>query len=224
MIERRAALRALAERRRGEDEHEWLLRRDRIGDRGLVEALHGRLVGRDLRDVTADVREGRRLGRWRLVADRDASRLVEDVELHVDGLGRLARELRREAGGIRAGVRQLDVGDVDATHVLDAPHESPFARRHGRRLALRDELTDAVWSGEATGWFCLSRNENTKRLSPATSCVEMGTGNRSPAVDADGATLALGLVPDPPPQAATSSATMTTPTRDKGRRGRTTGG
>ena len=88
-VERRAALRARAELRRREDEHERLVRRERVGDRGLVEGRIRVRVGRDLREVAADVgqrrgvRGGSRLRRPATVGVESA-----DLERDADRLGR----------------------------------------------------------------------------------------------------------------------------------------
>ena len=131
-IERRAAQLALAERRRGEDERERLVRRERIRHGCLVERGLGLVVGRDTGEVAVDVRRGRRVRRRCRIADLDRRRRVGHIERHPDLLG---RDLRRLGGDLRAphaGMRQVGIDDVHAALVGDRPHELALGRCHGR--------------------------------------------------------------------------------------------
>ena len=110
-VERRSALRAGAELGRGEDEHERLMRRQRVRDRGRVEGRVRVLVGRDLRDVAADV-----VQRW-VCPMRGACSPTRDASASRRGPRRsggrsrpgrprrLGRELGAPGPGLRAGRR-----------------------------------------------------------------------------------------------------------------------
>src|SRR3712207_1407676 len=74
--------------------------------------------------------------------------------------------------------------------------------------------TDAVRSGDATGWLAASMNENRKRFSPTTVWLEIATGNRRVAALALGAALCV-----PPPHATTTATTAVRSSERTARRG-----
>ena len=118
-----------AELRGREHEHERLVRRERVGDRGRVEGRIRLRVGRDLRQVATDVGGGRRSSRperasptWTVGTESRTGKVRRTVSA-----GEPGASVVNSAPQVPAR-REVGVEDVHAAVVLDRPDERAVGR------------------------------------------------------------------------------------------------